>query len=293
MSNYTSFNALRAGLGASKRQEHNRKYVYVDFHGEPTMWEADQTVAAGVNVKNDLLYIDGENFQIYYENTCTAAATVATFMTKGVIGGMTIITDAADNDGLLISQGRTLAADGTTADTTGHGAFTIGTDADFFFRVKLSLADVSDTDDCFVGFAVGAPPDPWTSATETDIAGFNINVGNVEIVTRLNSGSASAIDTTTNVIDDAGSEANAISLEVRVGAGGAVKFLINDVAPATDVTGFTFDNADVVHAFLGFVANTTSAPTPTLFEWEQGFMSSRGLENVADLNEASQSTVNA
>ena len=289
MSNYTNFAAVRAGLGSSLRQPQNDKYVVNFFDVDPVLTDGLGGAAVTTDVKNNVLVAGNTTFQAYNENTNAAVAT--NWVRDDA--GYKLVFDAASADGVLLTLGRTLLLTGTTVSLTGKGAFKIGTDANFFVRLKLMVADVSDTDICGIGFAVGAPPDAYTIATETDMAFLNIVQGDVFAETRLNSGTAGATDTGTNVIDDAGSTANAVDLEVRVSNTGVVKFLINGAAPATDVTGFTFDDGDVVHATFACLANTTSVPTVTLLEWESGFLSSRGLDSITDVVEASNTTINA
>ena len=69
---------------------------------------------------------------------------------------------------------------------------------------------------------------------------------------------------------------------------GNVKFLIDGVKPVVDVTGFTFDDGDVVHAFYSQLNDTNGDPVVRLIEWESGHLSARGLVDINDISEAGQ-----
>jgi hypothetical protein len=258
------------------------RYVFDNFRGPFLNFEEDSTDAvvtdAGINT---VVTSTGNLFQYRLEQ---AFAGTPPQIQPGTYGAL-IVLDAADNDGLTLDLGYGAAG---AVDARSRGVFTVGTDEAFFVRVKLMVADVSDADQIFVGFVVGGHPVDGLLDTYTDYAGLNIDNGDIKVETRLNSGTAGAVDTTQNVIDHASSTDNAVTLEVRVSAGGVCTFLVNGAAPTTDVTGFEFDD-DAVNAVVTVLNDAAGDPGVEILEWESGLLRARGLTGVADLVEAAQS----
>lgn len=282
MSNYTSFTSVRAGSGASKRTNSNDRYVYSRFYAPINYWLKTPTATkdqipsvadAAINILRDA---EGNQFEIRLEQAYAGAVPQVAAHANGVDLGV----DAADNDGISMDLGYG-AAGAEVAHT--RGAFIIGTDAAFFLRVKLDIADVSDSDQIAVGFVKGGWPVDGLLDTYTDYAALNVDNGDIKIENRTNSGTASVTDTTQDVAD-----AGTITLEVRVSSTGAVKFLVDGAAPTVDVTGFSFDDGDTVNAILTTLNDIAGDPGVVVREWESGFISSRGLTGIQDLAEAAQ-----
>jgi hypothetical protein len=283
MSNYTSYSAVRAGLGSSKRIDKNDRYVYSRFYGPYDYSGATSDAIAAVTdaAINQLRPADGGAFQVRLEQAFAGSAPQVSVGTYGAL----VTLDAADNDGFGMDLG--YGAAGSEVPNS-MGAFTVGTDPAFFVRVKLMVADVSDSDQIAVGFVKGGWPVDGLLDTYTDYAVLNIDNGDIKAETRVNSGTAGAVDTTQNVIDHASDEDNAVTLEVRVNAGGVVKFLVNGAEPTTDVTGFEFDD-DTVNAVLIVLTDVAGDPGVEVLEWESGFIAGRGLDSTGDLVEELQS----
>ena len=288
MSNYTSYSAVRAGLGASKRLNIEDRYVFDRFYA-PYQYLIKVPTAATDSIPlvsdagiNELTTADGNRFDIRLEQAFAGSAPQVAPGSYGCLLGL----DAADNDGIGMDLGYG-AASAEVAHT--RGAFVIGTDAAFFLRVKLMIADVSDADQVAVGFVKGGWAADGLIATYTDSALLNVDNGDVKLYTRLNSGTAGNVDSTDDVIDHAADTANAVTLEVRVSSSGVVKYLIDGQAPTVDVTGFQFDTGDTVNAQLSVLTDVAGDPGVEVLEWESGFISSRGLTGISDLNEAEQS----
>lgn len=152
--------------------------------------------------------------------------------------GLDINMDQTDNDGIEIVPG--------SNSLISRYAYTIGTDKSFEFRLSFSIADVSGTDDCAMGFrkvqAYEANLDDYT-----DMAALNVISGDINIETILNDGATSTTDTTDNWADGETHE-----LKVRVLSSGRVLFFIDGVAPTTTAS-FTFDSGDVVVPFFFFL----------------------------------------
>lgn len=277
MTAITNFDAVAAGSGASKRLSINSRYVYSEFWG-PLMYTLREVGApdcvalvsdAGIN---QLVDAEGNSFNVRLEQAFAGSAPQALEDANGV----KFILDAASNDGFGMDLGY-----GAVGSEVAHtkGAFTIGTDAAFFLKVKLDIATVASTDQVAVGFAKGGWPADGLVNSYTDMACLNVDNGQLNMETRLNSAADVATDTTTNVADT-----GTISLEVRVSASGLVKFLVDGANPAaSEITDFSFDDADVVNAFLIVLTDTTADPGIVVRSWESGFITSRGLDNINQL----------
>ena len=276
----TNFDSVVAGSGASKRIDRNANYVFTKFYSPMTYAlravGAPDCVAlvtdAGINT---LIDAEGNSFNLILEQAFAGAVPQAIASdTSG--GGVALTLDAAGADGWYFDLGY-----GAISSEVVHtkGNFKVGTDPAFFLRVKMSVGDVSSTDQLVVGFTKGGRVADNLIATMSDFAVLNIDAGDVYIETTLNGTGDGKTDTTTNVAN-----AGVITLEVRVDAAGKVRFFFDGVAPATDVTNFTFDDTDVVNAFVACqVAGDNLNPLVVIEEWESGYISSRGLNNIGDL----------
>jgi hypothetical protein len=170
--------------------------------------------------------------------------------------GLNIGMDQTENDGVEIGQG--IAA-------TAKHAFTVGTSDPFFVRAKFSIADVSGTDDCAIGFrkaeAYQANIDDYD-----EMAALNVISGNITIETILNNNATVSTDTTEDWADTETHE-----LEVRVDGSGNVTYLVDGVAPGT-VAAFEFDTAEVVVPFMYFLHDAHVAGEVVIKEWECGYL---------------------
>jgi hypothetical protein len=172
-----------------------------------------------------------------------------------VTGGLDIGMDQVDNDGVELSQGITAQA---------KHAYTVGTDAAFYFKATLDVADVTGSDDLLIGFrkaeAYQADPDDYD-----EMAAFNIQQGQIEIHTILNNGGTAETDTTeTDWVDGASH-----SFTVKVSAAGVVTFEYDDAAPtATKV--FSFDDTEVVVPFIMCIQHGDLTEVAMVELWECG-----------------------
>ena len=147
-----------------------------------------------------------------------------------------------------------------------HLAFNIGESNAFFFRVKFSIADVSGTDDCAVGFrkveAYQANIDDYA-----DMAVLNVISGNITIETILGGAGTVSTDTTDNWTDT-----QTHQLEVFVSSSGVVTYTIDNVAP-TVTAEYTFTDNLYVVPFMYLLNSTDLAGAVVILEWECGFQS--------------------
>lgn len=171
------------------------------------------------------------------------------------VGGLDVSLDAADNDGAEFCPGINAA---------NKLAFTVGTDPAFYAKMKFTIADVSDTDDCAFGFrkveAYQANIDDYD-----EMAALNVISGNITIETILNAAATVSTDTTDDWADTA-----THTLEVRVSDAGVVTYKIDGLAPTTTAA-FTFDDAEVVVPFFYFLHAASSTAGIVLKEFECGY----------------------
>lgn len=226
-----------------------RKATYETFDANPVTAAVAGGAAGGTAGDENVMYLPETAFEYHILGTQTITAPSLTTT------GLSVSLDLTDNDGLEITEGIL---------SKSRRAFTIGTDNDFFLRVKFKIADVSGTDDCAVGFrksaAYAANIDDYT-----DMAVLNVILGDIKIETILNNAATVTTDTTDNWAD-----AETHELKVRVSAAGVVTYQIDGAAP-TVIAAFTFDDGDVVIPFFYFLHATTTPGVVELIEWESGF----------------------
>jgi hypothetical protein len=185
---------------------------------------------------------------------CNLGAGQTILVPQIVATGLDVSLDAADNDGLEITQGITARS---------RSAFVVGTDGAFFAKCKFIITDVSDTDDCAFGFrkceAYQANIDDYD-----EMACLNVISGDITIETILNAGATDSTDTTDDWAD--GEEH---TLEVYVSHAGVVTFKIDGEAPST-IAAFTFDDGETVVPFFYMLHAASSTAGVIFTEWEVG-----------------------
>lgn len=190
----------------------------------------------------------------YFEKTNIGTQTL--FMPTLVANGVNVAGDQTADEGFAITQGITAYS---------KHAYTVGTSAPFFARLKFSLADVSGTDDCSFGFRK-AEAHQAAIDNYDEMASLNVISGDIKIETILNGNATVTTDTTDNWADLA-----THTLEVRVDLAGAVTYRIDDKKP-TVTAAFSFDAAEVVVPFFQFIHHTDLCDTIVLQEWEVGYL---------------------
>jgi hypothetical protein len=148
--------------------------------------------------------------------------------------------------------------------------FIVGTDPAFFMRVKFSIADVSGSDDCSVGFrkleAHQAAIDNYD-----EMATLNVISGAIYTETIKNNAATVATDTTETWADLA-----THTLEVRVSAAGVVTYRVDNDVPGT-VVAYSFDAGEVVIPFLSMLQATDLSGAVVIQEFESGYLTERGI----------------
>lgn len=170
-------------------------------------------------------------------------------------GGLNIACDLVDNDGCELAS--------HAYGASGGAPFVIGNDAAFYFRCRLTIADVSGTDDLHVGFrraeAFNATFDNYLDLASIGLVGAT---GDIQIETIDDNAATTTTDTTDNWTDG-----QTKTLEVRVSSSGVVTYKIDSAAPTTTAA-FTFDPGDPVIPFVHFLHATTSPGAINIVSWD-------------------------
>jgi len=224
-------------------------YVYEDFKEQPVC-VADLGGGAATGTAGDVNFmaLGGHVFEYSPKGTQTIVGPVRTAT------GLNVSLDQTDNDGVEITLGIL---------SRGPNVFTCGTDGAFSFSLKFSIADVSGTDDCAVGFrkaeAYQANIDDYD-----EMACLNVISGDIKIETILNNGATTTTDTTNDWADG-----ETHTLKVKVSAARAVTYEIDGAAPIVTAA-FTFDSGEVVVPFFFFLHAADVAGEVNLIEWKSG-----------------------
>lgn len=162
--------------------------------------------------------------------------------------------DQTDNDGVEICAGII---------NSNPNAFKIASSAPFFFRARVTLATVANTDDCAFGFrlaeAYQANIDDYN-----DMAVLNVISGDIKIETILNGAATVTTDTTDNFADG-----ETHDLKVMVDASGNVTYSIDDQEP-TVTAAYAFRSGIFVVPFHFFLHSASAAVGIRIQEWECG-----------------------
>lgn len=232
------------------RRVWDSKYVYENFQYNGATSKVGGGAAGGTAGNNNVLILPTTAFEYSILGTQTITAPVVSASGLNV-GAM----DQTADDGLELNHGIL---------STQRTAFIIGTDPAFFFRLRYSIADVTGTDDCAMGFrkveANQANVDDYA-----DMAALNVISGNITIETIVGGAATTTTDTTDNWADTATHE-----LCVYVSAAGVVTYTIDGSAP-TVTAAFTFTNALTVMPFFYFLQDADIAGAVPLMEWECGY----------------------
>lgn len=232
------------------RRVWDNKYIFETFQSNAAVSKVGGGASGGTagNVNAFVLPTTAFEYGILGTQTITAPVISASGLDMGSM-------DQTANDGLELNHG-VLA--------TQIPAFTIGTDTAFFLRARFSIADVSGTDDCAVGFrkceANQANIDDYA-----DMAVLNVISGDIKIETIVGGAATVTTDTTQNWADTETHE-----LVISVDAAGAVTYTIDGVAP-TVTAAYSFTNGLTVMPFFYFLQDTDIAGAVPLMQWECGF----------------------
>lgn len=237
---------------AINRRYWDEKYVFETFQQNPVYSNKAGGAATGTAGDENILILPTTAFEYHILGTQTIVA--PTITANGLnMGSM----DQTANDGLELNHGIL---------SSQIPSFTVGSDDAFFLRARFSIADVSGTDDCAIGFrkveANQANIDDYA-----DMAVLNVISGDIKIETIVGGAATTTTDTTDNWADTETHE-----LQVNVSAAGVVTYLIDGVAPTTTAA-YTFTDGLNVMPFFYFLQDTDIAGAVPLMVWECGYQS--------------------
>jgi len=212
--------------------------LYVEIDTDPLAMIADGTYGVPAGATGETDYLSFPN---------------GLQMEQFIIGaGQTILAPTMGTNGLAINLDKAVSEGAEynfdAARTNSKYAFTIGTDAAFFFEVDLYINDMDGAAPYVIGFRKSEANNA-TFANYTDYAcvGMNAATSGTEVVTidELNGGG----QTITNTGQLWGGDGTTNTLTVLVSAAGVVTYQFNGGALG-GAGAFTFDNGDVVCPFI-------------------------------------------
>lgn len=233
------------------RRVWDNKYVFENFQNNGAVSLVGGGASGGTAGNRNALILPTTAFEYAILGTQTITAPVIAAGGGLDLGSM----DQTANDGIELNHG---------INSFQIPSFIVGTDAAFFLRARFSIADVSGTDDCAIGFrkieANQANIDDYA-----DMAVLNVISGDIKIETIVGGAATVTTDTTDNWADLAVHE-----LVVMVSSTGVVTYTIDGQAP-TVTAAYTFTNGLNVMPFFYFLQDTDIAGSVPLLQWECGY----------------------
>jgi len=222
-------------LSGSNITANNGGNGYGSFGNPPIVIDDDSTVAAGTDEAIMIhQYSDGLRLHVQNINTQTLLIPAATTT------GMNYAYDLTNTDGI-----QWVASLNTHKGTLDSDRFKVGASKAFFVRLKFSIADITGTNDCLVGFR--------------KVEAEQALVDDYDEMAALNVIGGTTTDTTNNWADGETHE-----LKVLVSAAGVVTYKIDGADPAT-IASFTLDDSEVVTPFY-YMIHAASSPGAVIFE---------------------------
>lgn len=242
------------------------QYTFENFKQNPQACKKAGGATSGSTGAVNILTTSNSSFEYAILGAGqTITAPQIAFVSTGV-AGLNCELDPTNNEGLEICSG-ILASN--------KNAFQVGSSSGFFFRCRLLLSVVANTDDCAIGFrkaeAYQANIDDYA-----DMAVLNVISGDINIETIVGGAATVTTDTTDNFTNT-----QVKDLEVRVDADGAVTYLINGVDP-TVVADYSFTDGLTVVPFFYFLHTNTLAVVTSVSDFNIDFVASNSI--VATIN---------
>ena len=224
------------------------RYTLETFESDPVTSGKAGGAATGATGDENVMNFGSNAFEYHMlgaGQTILAPSLVAT--------GLLVTLDQINDEGIEITQGILARS---------KMAFVVGTDS-FFFKLNFTIADVTGTDDCAVGFRSAEAYDA-AIATYNDSAVLNMISGNITIETVVGGAGAVVTDTLDNWVDT-----ETHTLAVFVDKGGVVTYEIDGAAPTT-IAAYTFVDGATLIPFFYFL-HAAVAPGDVIFHsWECG-----------------------
>jgi predicted RecA/RadA family phage recombinase len=234
------------------QKKFDRDYTLEEFESAPVASVSTGGAPSGTGGVTNIMQFEDNTFEYFMIGTQTLL--VPTIAAAGLLASL----DLTSNDGVEYSQGITARS---------RSAFVVGTSPAFVLKVGLTVADVSGSDICAVGFRKAAQAYQAAFADYTDKATLNKILGAINIETALNNDADVTTDTTNTWVDGATKV-----LEVYVSTAGVVTYKIDGVAP-TVTAAFTFDTGDVVVPFFHLLHDASTPGAVHITSWECGLQS--------------------
>lgn len=242
------------------------KYTFENFNQNPQACKKAGGASSGSTGAVNILTTSNSSFEYAILGAGqTITAPQIAFVSTGV-SALNCELDPSNNEGLELCAGIL---------SSNRNAFQVGSSDPFFFRARLLLAVVGNTDDCAIGFrkaeAYQANIDDYA-----DMAVLNVIEGDIKIETIKGGAATSTTDTTDNF-----SDSQTKDIEVRVDADGVVTYFINGREP-TVTADYTFTDGLTVVPFLYFLHSNTEAVVTSVSNFNIDFVASNSI--VATIN---------
>jgi hypothetical protein len=231
-----------------------KKGFYERFDMPPNMYGV--TTAAVSGVTGDVNVLATASGNVFLHNVKVTQTLLGPIWLNP---GLNIAQDLTDNDGVEYTTS-------LTANSGNPTSFVVGTDPAFFCRARVTLADVSGTDDFWVGFrkqeAFQAAANGYADYYSL---GLDNATGDINTESEVAGAGALSTDTTLNWADG-----ETHTLEIRVSGAGVVTAYVDDVIAAS-ADAYTFTAALTVVPYIFLLHATTSPGAVNVLEWECGY----------------------
>ena len=244
------------------------RFTYEDFKTTPTSSLSTGAAVSGGDTTVDILSFRGSSFEMR-NNGIQTPQFVPIMTASGLNIGLTQTSDI----GIELTQGIT---------TGSREAFTVGTDAAFYFKATATVADVSGADPyavCFMTAQTYQAVTSWTTlsgygagANEVICIGLGLGSGSgttnvIHTYSKLDGGGA--VDTALTTNNYQWTDAESHSLEIDVSAAGVVTFKVDGATPG-GVPTVSFTAAKIVVPILIHIHSADLDDTCYLTGWEVG-----------------------
>jgi len=244
------------------RRVWDNQYTFENFVQNPTVSAVGGGASSGTGGAVNAMQFPYSSFEYSPKGTQTITAPIISSISEGV-SALNNEMDQTDNDGVEICAG-ILSSNPNAYKVAFSSARPGGQASPFFFRTRVTLATVTNTDDCAFGFrlaeAYQANIDDYN-----DMAVLNVITGDIKIETILNGAATVTTDTTQNFVNG-----ETHDFRVAVDAAGAVTYQIDGQAP-TVTAAYSFRSGIYVVPFHFFLHSASAAVGIRLLEWECGF----------------------
>jgi hypothetical protein len=244
----------------------DNQYTYENFSQNPVTSKRAGGATSGTTGDVNIMETSNSSFEYAILGAGqTITAPSLSLISLGV-SALNCEMDASNDEGLEICAGIL---------SSNRNDFICGVSDPFFFRVRMKIGVVGNTDDCAIGFrkaeAYQANIDDYN-----DMAVLNVISGNIFIETIKTNAATVSTDTTDNWTD-----AQTKDLQVNVDENGAVTYLINGEAP-TVTAAYSFTDSLNVVPFFYFLHSNTLAVVTSVNDFDIDFVALNSI--VATIN---------